>query len=555
MVLIILVVAMVWIGESRIGIEDSSFSMQNIIKKVLVQSTATDVAFSYNCAIDFCKYEPLLLGKTYFKYIIEIIPLIDSSSYEVGTILQQKYGTPGGNFILNEPMINFGVIGVIIYAVLEFYLYDKLLSKKSKFRYYIYAFFIFTTFRTTWYGWMFVEKALIYFIPILYFIVYRIDKKELRKQKNVKNVIIYSEKWTTGGIESFIMNIFKNIDKENIKIDIMCSENDTELYDETLKQADSKKIVTLNKKYKSPIIRMIANIIGFTKKIITSDCDILHLNICNGVALYYAFIAKVIGIDKIIIHSHNTDVGSDNKSIKLLGHKLGKKLFLWCGSDYLACSDLAAEWLFTKKQIEEGKVKIINNGIDVKKFTFSNKKRQEIRTKLNLKEEQILCGHIGRFGEQKNHTFLIDIFEEIYKNEKNAILLLVGNGELEDNIKEKLKQKGLEKQVIFYGITNQTDYLLSAMDVFILPSLFEGNPVVGIEAQTSGIKCFFADTITKKAQITDLVTFIPLEESKKWAKIILENTNYERKNQTENIIKAGYDIENITKTLKQIYMG
>ena len=216
---------------------------------------------------------------------------------------------------------------------------------------------------------------------------------------------------------------------------------------------------------------------------------------------------------------------------------------------------MAGEWLFTKKQIENNKVKIINNGIDVKRFTFNTEKRQEIRTKLNLNDEQIVFGHIGRFGEQKNHTFLIDIFEEIYKNEKNAILLLVGNGELEDSIKESVKQKGIDNQVIFYGITNKTDYLFSAMDIFLLPSLFEGNPVVGVEAQTSGIKCFFADTITKKANITDLVTFIPLEEgAKKWAEIILKNKNYERQEQTKNIVKAGYDIENISKTLKEIYM-
>ena len=325
-VLLIIAVGMIWIGESRIGAK-SSFSIQNIARKVFVQSTAADVAFSYNCAIDYYETKPIYWGSTYLKYIIEILPFMDSSNYEVGSILQKQYGTPGGNFILNEPLMNLGIFGVLIYAVVELYLYDKLLSKQNKFRYFVYAFLIWTTFRTNWYGWMFIEKALIYFIPILYFIVNQIDKKEARKQKKIKNVIIYSEKWTTGGIEAFIMNVYRHMDKENLKINIMCSENDTDLYDEELKTVGTEKIVTLNKKYASPIKRMLMNIIGFTRKIVVSDCDILHLNICNGVALYYAFIAKCIGIDKIIIHSHNTDVGNDSKSIKILGHKIGKKLF------------------------------------------------------------------------------------------------------------------------------------------------------------------------------------------------------------------------------------
>lgn len=553
---------MVYLGEARVD-ESKKISITDMFRKTLVQNTAADIGYVFNSSIEYVKNEELLKGKTYGTYILELLPFVDSNQ-RCDKILNEKYNAPGGEFILSEPIMNFGLIGGIVFQLVEFGIYTIILSKKSKYRFFVYIFLIMTVFRTSWYGWVYIEKAIVYFIPIIYFITKLLDNYENRKNeesskkeddKRVK-VLFYSEKWDSGGIEAFIMNIYRNLDKEKIKADILTSQNQTDIYDEEIEKLGGKKFITLDKKYDSPIIRTLKNFSKFKKALQSSNYDVIHLNICHGVAMIYAYIAKKAGIKCVILHSHNADIGNKQKTIKILGHNICKYLFERYADEFLACSDLAAKWLYTKRILNSDKVKIINNAIDSKKFIFNKQERYNFRKELGINDKFVI-GHIGRFCEQKNHNYLIDVFKEINNIDKNSVLLLVGDGELKQEIINKVDNLGLSEDVIFYGLTKDIPKLLWTMDVFVLPSLFEGKPIVGIETQAAALKTFMSDTITSTLKISDYVEYLSIQdEPKKWAnKIIKIGKDYGRKNMQDVIEKNGYEINCIAKDMEELYIA
>lgn len=373
------------------------------------------------------------------------------------------------------------------------------------------------------------------------------------EQQPIK-VLFYSEKWTSGGIEAFIMNVYRNLDRQTIRADILTSQNETDIYDQEIKRLGGKKRQTLDQKYKSPIKRTLKNLKKFKQEIKQENYDILHLHICHGVAMIYAYLAKKAGISKVILHSHNTNIGKKHKAIKTISHFICKSIFERYADQYFACSDLAAKWLYTKKTLDSGKVIIINNAIDTTKFIFNLEERKNFRDELQI-NNKFVVGHVGRFSEQKNHLYLIEIFKEIYTREKDAILLLVGDGERKQEIIDKVKKLNLTENVIFYGLTQEVPKVLWGMDVFVLPSLFEGKPVVGIETQAAALKCYMSDTITRTVKISEYVEYLDItKEPQEWAKIILETgRNYLRQNMQEVMKKNDYDIKELTKKLEEIY--
>ena len=230
-----------------------------------------------------------------------------------------------------------------------------------------------------------------------------------------------------------------------------------------------------------------------------------------------------------------------------------KPLLKKYATDYFACSKLAGEWLFGKENVENGKVKIIHNAVDYQKFKMNEEVRNSIRKELNI-EDKLVIGHVGRFTNQKNHTFLIDIFNEIHKKNSNSVLMLVGIGEKEDEIKEKVKKLEIEQNVLFMGFQDNVNELMWAMDVFLMPSLYEGLPVVGVEAQATGMPCFMSkDVVTDEVKITEGVKFISLNETaEKWAEEIL-NSDLERKDTRDDLKKAGYFIDDMAGELADFY--
>lgn len=345
-----------------------------------------------------------------------------------------------------------------------------------------------------------------------------------------------------GGLEKIILELFSRIGN-NIKIDFgfSCSKPDYFLQYESY-GFTYIKIPKLN----SPI-----NYYNDIKKICKkNNYDIAYCNLAfSNILLLLAL--RSGGVQKIIFHSHNTKIDAESfckRLVLTIYHYISRPLsniLLW---KKLACSALAYKWLFAETPDNTA---IIHNAINIDEYIYDANTAAKIKKQLFNSEDVIVFGNIGRFSYQKNQHFLVDIFSEIVKNNSNARLLLVGDGELRETIEEKILEMGLQEKVICTGFKKNAKIYYQAMDCFVLPSRFEGLPLVGIEAQASGLPCFFSDTITRELAITGLCHYISLNKSsKEWAKIITEEIVYTRINMKEIIVKSGYDIDNEAIKLK-----
>jgi len=355
---------------------------------------------------------------------------------------------------------------------------------------------------------------------------------------------------TSGGVGTFLMNYYKDIDRKKIQFDFV-SHNETEqsLVEEINRMGGNVyKVTPKSESFVKNIIEMFKMI---NKK---SVHDVIHIHTASTTSFLYLLAAKLAGKRVRIIHSHGTDLEKPKGSFQHRIHKMLRSLVLFLATDLFACSKAAGEWMYGQKNID--KVTVINNAVDAKKFKYNEANVLKIKKRMSL-EEKFVIGNIGRFSYPKNHHFMIEIFNEIIKIKPSIVLLLIGDGEAFDEIKQIVRNLGLDNYVQFLGIRKDIPELLQAMDVFLLPSRFEGLPVVLIEAQASGIKIFATDTITKEVEITDLVTWLPINESPEyWAKKIIEQSNnLERKNTYQQIVDSGYDIKSNAKWLEKFYLN
>lgn len=336
--------------------------------------------------------------------------------------------------------------------------------------------------------------------------------------------------YSFGGIAKVIEDLSNNI--ENISFDFLTATNINNNWNmlnvdrRTLKG----KIVYNYRLYK------------YLKK---NKYDIVHI---NSAAFFYSFqvvlICKMCKIKKIIVHSH----GIPNIIfIKKILIRLLNPLYIKLTDVQLSCSKNASKSLYTN----EKNVIILKNGVDVNKYKYNEKIRNKIRKKLNI-ENKIVYGHVGRFEKEKNHYFLIDLFYELQKN-NDSVLLLVGTGSLENKIKDKVINLGIQDKVIFLGFKDNIGELLCAMDLFIFPSLCEGLGISVIEAQTSGLPTVVSSCVPEEANISDRFIKIFSYNKEEWVKQILKIGKIERKNCYKDTIKHGYDIKKCSKELEKIY--
>ena len=291
----------------------------------------------------------------------------------------------------------------------------------------------------------------------------------------------------------------------------------------------------------------------FKEKKIMKDnnYDVIHINGNYCSRLFDCIAAKIAKIKKIIIHSHNTNSGTDNK-IKNMIHVITKKLFDFFATDYFACSDEAAKWMFSKKIWKNKKYYFIKNGIDINKFKYNEKSRIDLRNKYNLNNKFVI-GHVGRFQYQKNHRFLIDVFYEIQKKNSNSILLLIGTGEFEHEIRNKVEKLGISNKVLFLGNKEDANKYYSAMDCFALPSFFEGLGIVAIESQTSGLPTYVYKSVPEAANISKLFKKIDSLDAVIWSNEILNSEKNDRKNAYKAADIAGYSIISVVQNLELLY--
>ena len=339
----------------------------------------------------------------------------------------------------------------------------------------------------------------------------------------------------TSGIDKYLLNFLEKINEKDIHIDFL-----TRYYDEELKKELNKKgcniyCVSRNRHFIKQYKEM--------RHILKNQYDIAYFNVSETYNCVGIIAAKLAKVKKIVVHSHNSDIASNNSLVKFLKETLNfifKPLISKCANTYLACSDLAAKWLFTKRIYKQEKYQIIYNSVDFKKFGFNSKTRTKIRKDFDI-DDKFVLGFIGRFNYQKNTKFLVDILLETIKEKQNTILLCIGDGEEIGIFKEYAKEKNVLDKIIFAGVVDNAYDYYQAFDVFLLPSLYEGLPIVGVEAQINGCPCIFSDRITKNVIIGKNSYRESIKDAKVWAKRI--NSINKRDNELLEVAK-NYDLNN-----------
>jgi len=374
---------------------------------------------------------------------------------------------------------------------------------------------------------------------------------------NKITVVEYSERWANGGLEKYIVNLIRFLDKTKFDIKIIVAQKETDLYDKDLALHGVRVENLLKTIYANPVERILRNQELFYEYLKRNKCDVLHLHINQGVVMRYAKVAKKLGISKVIIHCHNAGMGNKNILLKVIGHNLGKRIYRKYADRLIACSDLAEKWLYTEADIRKGKIEIYPCIVDVEKYKFSDGVRQEMRQAYELQDKYIYL-HIGRMNAQKNQFFLLDICKYLFEIDCTAMMVLIGTGELSEKIHQYAEKLNIEKKIIFIERTSCVWKYMNMADAFLLPSKYEGNPIVGIEAQACGLPCFFSESITKQAEILETTKYISLDRTAgDWAKIIVENrmkvTAKLRKESNRAVIQHGYDIQKQILSIESLY--
>ena len=350
-----------------------------------------------------------------------------------------------------------------------------------------------------------------------------------------------------GGVETIALNYYKNMNHDKIAMDFLFYGKSHENFDKELKLHGDKTFNVTD--YREGLIKSIKEIKNIVMK---ENYDIVHaqLNALN----FFPLLGAKLGGAKIRIAS--------NHSTANLKYEFKKSLIKYilrptCGilaTHYAACSEYAGKWAFGKRKLKLGKVKIIHNAINLQDFVFDKKIRDKKRIELGI-QDNFVIGHVGRFVKQKNHKFIIDVFCEVKKMKHDSILILIGDGELESEIKRYVKDKKVEDSVKFLGIRFDVNELMQAMDVFLFPSIYEGLGNVITESQAVALHSVSSERIPQEVKMTEYANFLNLRDSAKdWAEKVLEYSNdYNRRNTHDDLIKNGYEIRSAAHDLENYY--
>jgi len=353
-------------------------------------------------------------------------------------------------------------------------------------------------------------------------------------------------KWIGGGVEAVVMNYYRHIDHSKIQFDFICDEDSTNIPYEEIEKYGGKVILI------PPYQKVFKYQKELGKVLKEGKYKIVHSHI-NTLSVFPLRVAKKVGVPVRIAHSHSTSNKKEWK--KNLMKNILRPFSKVYATDYMCCSEFAGRYLFGNKTYDQGKVYLLNNAIDVDKFEYNEKIREAKRKELGINDNTLVIGHIGRFVAQKNHTFLIDIFNEVHKQKSDSVLLLVGQGPLQGEIKAKVERLGLTSCVKFLGQRNDTNELYQGMDVLLLPSLYEGLPVVGVEAQTAGLLCILSSEMTQETKMLNSTRFISISlDERQWAvKLLKSYENYKRSDKSNQITLKGFNIKReVSKYEKKI---
>lgn len=364
------------------------------------------------------------------------------------------------------------------------------------------------------------------------------------EKKEPIRILHVLQRMEAGGTQALLMNIYRNIDRSKVQFDFLVEYPSKQFYDD--------EIISLGGKIYYTNVRNDYNILKFEhqlKKILKeNNYNIIHVH-AYTIGYFVLKTAKKCGVPVRIAHSHNNETVRD---IKYYPKLLMQKLYTIYATDLFACSDEAGKYLFKNRPYN-----VLNNAIDSKKFIYNKANGQKIIEEFSL-QNKIVYGHVGRMHPQKNHKFLIDIFENIKNKQKNAVLLLVGTGPLEDEIKKYVAHKNLSNCVFFLENRSDMPNIYAAMDTFIFPSLFEGLGIVAVEAQASGTPVLCSDRLPAESNISPLYESLSLNESvEAWSDHAIKQTKnaFKHKNMQRYVVDAGYDICSTANKMQEFYLN
>lgn len=352
----------------------------------------------------------------------------------------------------------------------------------------------------------------------------------------MKRILCIVGSMDTGGAETFLMKIYRVLDREKYQIDFCVGTQKEGFYNKEILGKGGRVF---------PVCNKTTNLFRYIKELrclIKSEqyCSVLRVG-ADCFAGLDLWVALSCGMEKRAFRSSNS--GSDSGKVGNLLHIMLRKVIFSVSNIKIAPSKLAAEYTFGKRALEKGNVTILPNAIPIEKFVFHKETRERLRKKLQI-DNKIVIGHVARLTKQKNQKFLLQILAEIVKKEQNVKLLIIGDGELKQELIEKARELGLGQYIDWMGIRDNINELMLCFDVFVLTSFYEGMPNVVVEAQASGLSCILSDTITKEVNITGNVKFLPIRENyQEWGEIILKKAMVRDNDAANKMKKKHYAIE------------
>ena len=347
------------------------------------------------------------------------------------------------------------------------------------------------------------------------------------------------------GVEAVVNNYYSFMDVSQIQFDYFIDDDSA--------CEPSSRMIELGARYfvipssKKPVSRTLSLIRIFRKE--KYSVVHAHLNTLNFPVLFAAWAA---GVQVRISHNHSTADSTEGGRalIKWLLRSTAK----WFATDLMACGEVAGRWMFGDRAFDAGCVRVLPNAIDLYRFRFDPKARALLRAELGI-GERFVVGHVGRFVHQKNHRFLFEVFRELTSICPDAVLVLVGEGKLRAEMREWAEKEGIGASVHFLGIRNDMPAVYSAMDVFVLPSHYEGMPVVGWEAQANGLPCVFSDNVTREVDVAGRNTFLSLNDGcGRWAQSIARVAQENRREAADTLEGSRCDLRTTAPWLQGIYL-
>lgn len=359
----------------------------------------------------------------------------------------------------------------------------------------------------------------------------------------MKRILCIISSLNAGGAETFLMKVYRTLPPQEYQMDFIVSEDGGCYTQEVL--ARGGRIHKIPLRTKDPV-----GALGGIRRIVRENSYEVVLKLGDtSITVLDLIAAKMGGAKRLAMRSCNALTGLSLKERCI--HSLLRPVLNSVADVKLAPSMLAAEFTFGKQHAHND-VHQVHNGVDLNVYHFDPEGRRKIREEFGL-EGKLVVGHVGRFHEQKNHPFLLEVFAKIRQKRSDTVLMLVGTGNLETEIRERIQELGLEDAVVFTGLRFDIPQLLSAMDAFVFPSFHEGMPNTVIEAQATGLPCVIADTITEEANITGLVQYLSLTQTPEhWAEMALAAASETRRNTQQDFIDHGYDIRSVARELTEL---